>query len=179
MRSPRDSLRTGPRARGLIKKWEGIEDGDPSTVNLDPYICPAGYWTIGWGHVVRDERGRMLKGRRDRDAAKAVYPNGITKEEADLLLRADLVEFEQYVRRICTPTTHPGQFGAMVSLCFNVGPTNFLGSSVARHHQAGNHQQAGASFLLWNKARIRGRLVVLRGLTRRREEERALYLEYS
>jgi len=37
---------------GIIKKFEGLEDGDPTTVNLDPYVCPGGVWTIGWGHAI-------------------------------------------------------------------------------------------------------------------------------
>ena len=36
------------KAVDIIKRFEGILDGDPSTVNLEPYLCPAGYWTIGW-----------------------------------------------------------------------------------------------------------------------------------
>ena len=35
----------------LIKSFEGIPDGDPSTVNLDAYLCPANVWTIGWAAV--------------------------------------------------------------------------------------------------------------------------------
>lgn len=46
----------------LIKRFEGIEDGDPTTVNLDPYLCPADYWTIGWGHVVLNPDGQQLRG---------------------------------------------------------------------------------------------------------------------
>src|SRR4051794_31205741 len=45
----------------LIRSFEGIEDGDPTTANLDPYLCPAGYWTIGWGHVVIGQDGQMLR----------------------------------------------------------------------------------------------------------------------
>ena len=26
----------------IIKSFEGIMDGNPKTVNLDPYLCPAG-----------------------------------------------------------------------------------------------------------------------------------------
>lgn len=32
----------------LIKSFEGILDGDPTTVNLDPYLDPVGIWTIGF-----------------------------------------------------------------------------------------------------------------------------------
>ena len=31
----------------LIKCFEGIPDGDPTTVNINPYLCPAAYWTSG------------------------------------------------------------------------------------------------------------------------------------
>jgi len=173
------ALRTGPKGRDLIKRWEGLVDGDPRTVKLDPYLCPAGYWTIGWGHVVRDERGRMLKGRNRKAKAYSMYPTGITRAEAETLLRADLVKYERYVRRISRPGTTHGQFGAMVSLCFNIGPTNFMKSSVARHHRNGDTRRAAESFLLWNKARVNGRLQVLRGLTRRRRDERAMYIAHT
>lgn len=170
----------GPRARALIQKWEGIEDGDPSTVELDPYLCPAGYWTIGWGHVVRDEKGRMLYGRRNKQKAYDMYPRGITMAEAEKLLREDLVIYEDAVHRYAvTPETTVGQFGAMVSLCFNIGTGNFSKSSVARHHRGGRHELAANSFLLWNKATLNGKLTVLRGLTRRRENERAFYLRHT
>ena len=174
------TLRTGPKAVALLKRWEGIEDGDPTTVNLDPYLCPAGYWTIGWGHVVLDERGRMLQGIRNRAVARTMFPGGITLGEADVLLRGDLVRFERHVQRAigAAPTT-PGQFGAMVSLCYNIGPANFARSSVVRHHRAGHYQQAADSFRLWNKATIGGKLRVLRGLTSRRADERELYLQYT
>ncbi len=83
----------------IIKRFEGIVDGDPTTVNLDPYLCPAGYWTIGWGHVVRDVYGKMLKGKENRLKAKAIYPFGISKEQAHEMLVADIrrvwIELEQ------------------------------------------------------------------------------------
>lgn len=176
---PNVTLRTGPEARELVKRWEGVKDGDPRTVNLDPYLCPANYWTIGWGHVVLDERGRMLKGRHNRDKAYAMFPGGITPGEADTLLRADLIRFERFVHPHTTGETTPGQFGAMVSLCFNIGPRNFNTSSVARFHKAGEHQKAADAFLLWNKHRQYGVLRVSRGLVNRRQDERRLYLRYT
>lgn len=170
-------MRTGPRARRLIQKWEGIEDGDPTTVNLDPYLCPAAYWTIGWGHVVRDPRGKMLKGAWNKAAAYAMYPRGITYEEAEILLVADLVATENGILRFIgsAPTT-PGQFGAMVALAFNIGVAGFGTSSVCNLHRQQRHEEAGASFLKWNKITCDGRKIVSPGLTNRRKDERALYL---
>jgi lysozyme len=170
-------LRTGPRARAVIKKWEGIMDGDPRTVNLDPYLCPADYWTIGWGHVVQDRNGRMLRGRANRAAAYAMFPGGIDMAEAEILLQSDLITYERGVLAVCRPDTNPCQFGAMVSLCFNIGIGAFQRSTLVRLHRAGDDAGAARAFASWNKATVGGVRQELRGLTSRRREEAALYAE--
>ena len=81
------------KAVETIKRFEGIADGDPSTVNLDPYLCPAGVWTIGWGHTVRDSIGLQVKGVVNKNKARAIYPNGISLEEAERLLLQDVGDF--------------------------------------------------------------------------------------
>jgi len=68
------------------------------------------------------------------------------------------------------------QFAAMVSLTFNIGTGAFLGSTVLHQHKAGNFEAAADAFLLWDKAHINGKLVVVPGLLNRRIDERALYL---
>ena len=84
----------------LVKSFEGIPDGDPGTVLIDAYLCPAGVWTIGWGHAIRDARGQMLKGPAQKAAARAAYPGGITREQAETLLKADLLDFCRDVSRL-------------------------------------------------------------------------------
>ena len=73
----------------LIKSFEGIPDGDPTTVNLDPYLDPVGIWTIGWGHAIRDSRG-FLRGKENKRRAFSLYSGGLTLGQAEALLRADL-----------------------------------------------------------------------------------------
>jgi lysozyme len=68
------------------------------------------------------------------------------------------------------------QYDAMVSLAFNIGITAFGRSSVLRQVNVRNWQAAAKAFALWNKSTVRGRLVVLAGLTARRAAEAALYL---
>src|SRR3954465_13623009 len=75
----------------LVKSFEGILDGDPSTVNLDPYLDPVGIWTIGWGHAIV-VGGQFLRGAGNRARARALYPGGITIPQAETLLRADLMD---------------------------------------------------------------------------------------
>jgi lysozyme len=153
----------------LIKRNEGCvlyAYPDPATGG-DP-------WTIGYGHTGPD-----------------VYPGlRITQEQAEALLRKDLEKFEQGVAHGLKRPANPNQFGAMVSLAYNVGlgfypqgeglkpthkdhpkGTGFRSSSVRRYHNEGNYARAAASFAAWNKAAGK----VMAGLTRRRGEERALY----
>jgi lysozyme len=138
--------------RTLIQQFEGL--------SLTAYLCPAGKWTIGYGHTEGVQPG-------DR----------ITKAHADSLLAADLVS---YVRAVddalgaCAASQH--EFDAMVSLAFNVGAGSFKGSTVLRLHRQGDHQGAARAFGMWNKATVDGRLQEMPGLTRRRAAETAFYL---
>ena len=139
-------MRIGPRALHCIKHFEGVK--------LRAYLCPANVWTIGYGSTGPHVKPGMT----------------ISLAEAERLLRDDLVRFEAGVlARADDPS--PAEFGAMVSLAFNIGLGAFNRSSVLRHHNAGNKQAAAGAFALWNKGGGR----VLPGLTRRRNAEAALY----
>lgn len=136
----------------LIKRFEGLR--------LTAYRCPAGVWTIGvgWTKAVDNQ---------------VIHPGmTITREKAEELLREGVKEYCAAVEKAC-PTATDNQFAAMVSLCYNIGPAAFARSSVARYHTRGSFQRAADAFLLWTKAGGK----VLPGLVRRREAERALYLQ--
>ncbi len=137
----------------LIKRNEGCV--------LDAYPDPAtggDPWTIGYGHT-------------GPDVAEGL---SITQERAEELLRQDLGRFQDGVDDLIAEnaTISDSQYGAMVSLAFNIGLGNFRASSVLRDHNAGDNQAAADAFRMWNKAAGK----VMNGLTRRREEERTLYL---
>jgi lysozyme len=105
---------------------------------------------------------------------EAVPGRQFTQAEADALLASDLDTFEQGVdSAIGDVPTGENEYGAMVSLAFNIGGAHFAASSVCRLHKAGDKQGAADAFLLWNKAAGH----VLAGLDRRRHEERTLYLK--
>lgn len=159
----------------LIKSFEGIPDGDPSTVNLDPYLDPLDIWTIGWGHAVTSA-GVMLRGAANRAQAKALFPGGITLQQAEALLRGDLVSRTADVLRLAKVPLSDPQFGALMSFVFNCGAANFAGSTLLKRLNAGDIAAAADQFLVWNKGRKNGVLVELPGLTRRRRAERALFL---
>lgn len=74
------------------------------------------------------------------------------------------------------PRTTQGQFDAMVSLADNIGLSNFARSSVRTNHNAGHNATAALAFSLWDKQRgADGVLRPLRGLTKRRAAEAAIY----
>lgn len=144
----------------LIKKYEGCV--------LSAYLCPANKWTIGFGHVGPDVKPGMH----------------ITMAEAHALLRKDVERFEREVTQLIGSTqTRQCQFDALVCLAYNIGsdidedhiPEGLGDSTLLRKHLSGDHAGAAAEFIKWNKARVRGKLVALRGLTKRRENEARLY----
>lgn len=159
----------------LIKSFEGIPDGDPSTVNLDAYLDPIGIWTIGWGHAITVPGG-FLRGPENKAKARAMYPGGITQAQAEALLRGDLVDTARDVLNMSTVSLDDGQYAALVSFAFNAGSGNLRQSTLLRKLNAGDFAGAADQFLVWNKAKKNGVLVELPGLTRRRTAERALFL---
>jgi lysozyme len=136
----------------LIKSFEALR--------FESYQDQAGIWSIGWGHTRGVRRGQS-----------------VSQEQAEFFLRNDISDAENYVEVVTGGVaTIDNEFAAMVSLCFNIGSGNFHGSSVLRQHRAGNYEAAADAFLLWNKVHQDGRLVASKGLARRRQAERALYL---
>jgi lysozyme len=167
------ALRDVPQAAiDLIRSFEGIPDGDPSTVNIDPYIDPVNIWTVGWGHAIV-HNGRFMKGEADRAEVKALYPEGITKEQAVALLQADLVDTGRDVLAAVAVELNDNEFSALLSFTFNLGIGNLRSSTLLKLLNAGDRAGAADQFPRWNRAGGRELL----GLTRRRAAERALFLQ--
>ena len=145
-------MKTSKAGIDLIKRWEGVK--------LTAYKCPAGIWTIGYGHTSAAGPPKVEQGMT------------ITEREAEEILARDLFKYAQGVISAITARPTQPQFDAMVSLCYNIGPGAFAKSSLVRRFNAGNIAEAADAFLMWNKAGGR----VLEGLERRRKEERALFL---
>ncbi|MGY6635582.1 MAG: lysozyme [Erythrobacter sp.] len=154
--------RIGPRGTALIKQFEGCarRRGDGL---IEAYPDPgtgAEPWTIGWGATGAD---RFNGGR--------IRPGTVwTQGQCDARLDEDLARYAADVARAIgqAPTTQ-GQFDAMVSFHYNTGA--IARATLTKKHIARDYAGAAAEFARWNKAGGR----VLRGLTRRREAEAALY----
>lgn len=139
-------------AMDLIKAWEGLR--------LEAYLCPAGVWTIGYGHT-----------------GPAAYRGAkIDEHKAHMLLETDVAMVAQQVAKLLKRPATSNQFGAFVSLAFNIGIGAFKGSTALRRFNAGDLQGAAEAITWWNKATVNGKKQVLRGLVNRREDERILFL---
>ena len=97
--------------------------------------------------------------------------------ECERLLTADAQKHINGVL-LCTPALafHPYQLAAATRLTFNIGQSAYCGSTVARRFNTEDYRGACDGFLAWNKARVNGRLVVVKGLADRRSRERAMCL---
>ncbi|HJR08276.1 MAG TPA: lysozyme [Pyrinomonadaceae bacterium] len=155
----------------LIKSFEGILDGDPTTANLDPYLDPIGIWTIGYGHAIVVGKD-FLRGKQNKAKAFSLYPGGITMAEAETLLRADVMDKCRDVDSLVKVSLNDNQYAAVVSFTFNLGVGNLKQSTLLKKLNAGDFEGAAKEFAKWNKAGGK----VLAGLTRRRAAEAALFL---
>ena len=134
----------------VIQRFEGFSP----TV----YICPAGYPTIGYGHVIKPHERQQ-------------FARGITAEQAESLLRQDVQSGERAVLRLITVPLTDRQFDALVSFTFNLGAGALQRSTLRRRVNRGDHAAVPAEFGKWVWAGGRK----LQGLVRRREAESMLY----
>jgi lysozyme len=111
----------------LIKHYEGLHDGDLTQIGLQPKMCPANIWTIGWGHAIF-YKGRFLKGLSDKELAYKLFPN-LTLEEADKWLAEDVKERVDAVNNLQLELTQ-GQFDALVDFVYNEGIGNLNTSTL-------------------------------------------------
>lgn len=133
----------------LVKKYEGCY--------LKAYRCPAGVWTIGYGHTGKVGNKTIKSGMV------------ITQEQADELLKKDMEKFEKVVSKYQdTYKFTNNEFSALVSFSFNVGNIDQLTAKGTR-----DKKTIAEKMLLYNKASGR----VLQGLVNRRKAERKLFLK--
>ncbi|KAA0571126.1 lysozyme [Azospirillum sp. Sh1] len=162
----------------MVKHFESLHDGDRSTDELEPMLCPAGVWTVGYGLTLTDPKsGAQLRGKGNRAAAMAEYrrrwPGGLTRAEAERLLS---IELENRMRRVDALVTVPleaYQREALGSFEYNTG--GLAGSTLLKKLNAGDTEGAAAAFDQWVKATVDGRKVTMPGLVTRRNAEETMF----
>jgi lysozyme len=144
----------------LVRSFEGLF--------LEAYKDEVGVWTIGYGHTGFDiAGGAVTKGRTLADA-----------HAAEELLRIDLDNVAKDVEKLLlsrpAAEINDNQFGALVSFTFNDGIGNLEKSTLLRKLNARDYLGTITEFAKWNRAEGK----VLRGLTRRRTAEAALFCSF-
>ncbi|HOB25101.1 MAG TPA: lysozyme, partial [Kaistella sp.] len=112
--------KTSKKGIDLIKKYEGLHDGDLTKVGLQPKLDPVGIWTEGYGRAMRDEKGNFLKGIKNKSYANA-HATIKTECEAEKALAEDVAPFEKLVIQKIKVELNQNQFDALVVMFYNIG----------------------------------------------------------
>lgn len=142
-------MQLSPEGLRFIQQFEGLA--------LAPYRCPAGYLTVGYGHVLTPTECQTLP--------------QITADTARSFLAQDVRIAEQSVARLITSPLRQHQFDALVSFTFNLGSGALQRSTLRRLINRGDHQNAPHEFTRWVWAGGKK----LPGLVKRRQAEAELY----
>lgn len=140
-----ENLKTSENMIAIIKKFEGLR--------LRAYKCPAGVYTIGYGHT-----------------ENVLANSEISELMADQILRKDLKKFEQAINDLGLPLLQC-EFDALVSFVFNVGIGNFNKSTLKKLLSQKKFFYAAKEFDKWVFANGKK----LSGLQNRRNKERKIF----
>lgn len=140
-------MKTSSIGRKLIQSFEGYRG--------EAYLCPAGVWTIGYGHTANVRQG-----------------DTVTRQQADILLQEDLKWAEDTVNSQNLNLSQL-QFDALVSFVYNVGAGNFRNSTLLKYLKQDTLPRTTLESE-WKKWKFANKQE-LKGLARRRAAEWSLY----
>lgn len=143
-------MTTSRLGQRLIKDFEGLR--------LGAYKCPAGVWTIGFGHTKGVKPGMV-----------------ITEAQACDYLVDDIGPIERQLNKLGI-NFRQEQFDALVSWIFNLGWGNFSNSTLKKKILAdASDQDIAAEFIKWVNAAGKP----LPGLKKRRVAEANMFVGYE
>jgi lysozyme len=146
-------VKTGEAGLEIIKMFEGFRS--------EPYLCPAGVATIGFGST------RGVDGNR-----VTLEHSAISRDEAEEMLAHDLQNVEKSVGRLIRVALTQNQFDAIVSFTYNLGSGRLQSSTLRSKLNREDYEGAADEFPKWVKAGGKR----LSGLVKRRFVERKLFL---
>jgi lysozyme len=139
----------------LIKMFEGYK--------AKAYLCPASVVTIGWGSTMYTD-GRKIK-----------LGDTINEQQAEELLMWELKNKSIALHGL---NLNHNQFDSCLSFIYNVGIGAFTKSTLRKKILVNpNDPTIKLEFMKWNKATVGGKLIELKGLTRRRSAEAEMYFK--
>jgi lysozyme len=157
-------MKVSDKAIAMIQHHEGVRQ--------KPYQCPARLWTIGVGHVMYPEQGKLKIEDRNSFQTRFEDMRTYTMEEVNAILRTDLDRFERGVERFCPVALTQGMFDALVSFSFNVGLGTLQRSTLRQKLLRSDKEGAAEELMKYCMAGGK----VLKGLLIRRNDEKALFM---
>lgn len=156
----------------LVSHYESLHDGDLKVIGLQPKMCPAGFWTEGYGRVVRDQNGKMLKGIKNRALAYK-FCKIHTVAQAVAALSEDLKDYGNRVDSLKL-NLKGFQRDSLISFSYNVGFDALRKSTLLKLIKAkASPTDIDIHFREWNI----GGGKVLPGLVARRTSESLLFIK--
>ena len=144
-------MRMSADGLALVKEFEGLR--------LKAYKCPAAVWTIGYGHTSAAGSPEVNPGME------------ITKDEAEEILKRDMVQYEAGVEKLVKVELTQGQFDALVDFAYNAGVGALAKSTLLKRVNEERFDDVPAEFM----KRTKGGVKELPGLVRRRRAEVKLW----
>ena len=143
-------MTTSRKGLQLIKEFEGLR--------LGSYKCPAGFWTIGYGHTKGVKQGQVIDQMR-----------------ADDMLIEDIAPIERLLNSIGI-NFRQEQFDALVSWIFNLGQDSFKNSTILKRiMDNADDTEIADQIIRWVYASGK----ILTGLKKRRIAEANMFLGYE
>lgn len=140
-------MKASETIKNFIKNAEGLR--------LTAYKCPAGVWTIGYGHTQGVSAGHT-----------------ITKEQAESYFNMDILIHENNVEKLVKVPLTQNQFDALVSFEYNIGYGQFKTSTLLRLLNNKNYSGAAEQFSRW----VYSNGKILPGLVKRRQFEKKHFI---
>ena len=124
-------MRMSADGLALVKEFEGLR--------LKAYKCPAAVWTIGYGHTSAAGSPEVNPGME------------ITKDEAEEILKRDMVQYEAGVEKLVKVELTQGQFDALVDFAYNAGVGALAKSTLLKRVNEERFDDVPAEFMKWTK----------------------------
>lgn len=140
----------------LIKEFESFR----SKAYLDSASIP----TIGYGTITYSD-GLVVK-----------LGDTITKEAAEKALLEHVRGIDFQMNTLIKVSVTQNQYNALTSFVYNLGIGAFQKSTLLKRLNDRMYGAAADQFLAWDKAKVKGKLIQIKGLTIRRQKEKELFL---
>lgn len=146
---------------------------DSEDASLTVYKDQAGLPTIGVGHLLKKDE--ISTGVISIGGEYVKYSDGITPDQAIMLLRQDLEIFSNAVDKLVIVIVNQHEFDALVHFAFNVGISAFKHSTLLRKLNNGQFIDVPGEMMRWVHITKNGEKVVSNGLLNRRKKEAAMF----